>query len=170
VMPQPVERETVMNMERTRYLLDKVYRFRNLGDNSLPLSETARNLMNNYAAAFIQFNLANRDKLMSLKDAAKGIAPEADSTGVVVASVAPSAIAAVEYAKLRDELLNKYDRCVSIMPWDVRARKYRHDFLMENEMYDVARKRLDEALTIDPVNGLYRQMEQQLNSISPKKS
>ncbi len=182
VMPQPVDRADAMNMERTAYLLDQVYRFRNLGDNSLPIGDTGRNLMNNYAAAFIQYNLALRERMLKLKEqvanggssvpettAVVDSSVQSDSTAVVALPVVSSVSAKAEYDSLVAEVLNKYDRCVAIMPWDVRARKYRHDFLMEFEKYDIARTRLNEALKIDPVNGLYRNMERQLDEITAAK-
>jgi len=49
------------------------------------------------------------------------------------------------------------------MPWDERPRGFRHEFLMEQELYDLAKERLDEALKIEPNNRYYIRWKESLD-------
>ena len=167
VMPNPVSNEDFINFERTKLLLDQIYQFRNLGDNSTPMSETARRMMYNYSAVFIQYSHGLRLKINRLRHQIAQIDRE----------LAAADTATVEFTELEtrraelsaqkeayiDEVINKMDRCVALMPWDARPRGFRHEFLMEQGLFDLARQRLEEALKIDPNNQFYLRWQADLD-------
>jgi len=191
VTPEHVAREEMMNFDRTRFLLDKVYQFRNLGDNSTPLSETARKLMNNYAQAFIQFNMALEPELNTVKDRIIAIDRELASDNEVVVEtidtvnvldsltgdtvedvvdrsslLAEKASLEVEKQNYITEISNKYDRCVAIMPWDARSRNFRYEFLLRQGLYEEALTGVKEALLVEPDSRLYLGWERKLESLA----
>jgi hypothetical protein len=47
------------------------------------------------------------------------------------------------------------------MPWDLRARAFRHEFLISVGEYELAKKRMDEALLIEPNNTYYKRWAEQ---------
>ncbi len=183
-----IPREEMMNFDRTRFLLDKVYQFRGLGDNSTPLSETARKLMNNYAQAFIQFNMALEPELNKVTDRlieielqlAKDVAVSvevADTVSVIDSIVgnitadretlvSEKASLEIEKQRLVDEISNKYNRCVSIMPWDARSRNFRHEFLIRQGLYEEALIGVNEALLVEPDSRLFLSWESQLEQLA----
>jgi len=163
VMNTPVEPGDYINFERTKLLLDEIYQFRNLGDNSTPLSETARRMMYNYSAVFVQYSHGLRSKLAMIKYQINSVdnqiaafdTTKADFKEVKQTFEAQKDSLEAARKETLEEIINQLDKCVALMPWDERTRGFRHEFLMEQELYDLARKRLDEAMKIDPNNRYY---------------
>ncbi|MCL2843845.1 MAG: DUF2723 domain-containing protein [Chitinivibrionia bacterium] len=158
VMPEPVNEETAINFERTRFLLNEVYQFKNLGDNSTPLSQTARRTMFNYSITFIQFAHALR---VRANDQNAEIAV-LENQKAEITDVEKTAELSKQIEQLReqrqsliDEAINSMDRCVALFPWDERSRAFRHELLMEQGLYELALVRLEQALAIDPNNRRY---------------
>ncbi len=174
-----------MNFERTKHLLDKVYNFRNLGDNSTPLSRTARNIMGNYSAAFLHYAFNLRMPVAQAKGRIEQIdailvqdslqtANATDTT--TLPSLDRSALSSEKdslqtyYNESVEEIINKMDRCVSIIPWDYRSRRYRHQFLMEFGKYELAIKRLEEALLVEPKHKEYNELLKEAKKVLEEKS
>jgi len=163
VMDTLVEPSDYINFERTKLLLNEIYQFRNLGDNSTPLSETARRMMYNYSAVFIQYSHGLRSKLVRIKYEINGIdnqiasldTTNADFTQIKQTFESQKDSLETARKETLEEIINQMDKCVALMPWDERSRGFRHEFLMEQGLYDLARKRLDEALKIEPNNRYY---------------
>jgi len=173
VMPEPVTDENAINFERTRFLLNEVYQFKNLGDNSTPLSMTARRTMFNYSITFIQFahalrlnaNELRRD-ILRLEMRLAAINP----TGIEYVQEADALQEQIEEMTekrqaLIDEAVNIMDRCVALFPWDERSRIFRHELLVEQELFDLAKLRLDQALAIGPDNRGYVRLNEELRRI-----
>jgi hypothetical protein len=167
VMQQPVPQDKKIDIEKTQYFLDKVYKFRGLGDGSASLEETTQKLLSNYAACYIQVGLGFRQPLIALKDEISRMRAEiASDTGK---TAKPSPIPKAErmallkskeseYAKKVDIAVRDMDQCVSIMPTDWRPRMLRQEFLMNHDRYDEAEKRAREALIVEPENTEYMKM------------
>lgn len=164
-----VKEEKVPSPERvdvdgTLFMLDKVYRFRGLGNGEAPLSETTRKLMSNYAASFIQVSLAMERSLKDMK--AEIAAMErgvADSLGRDT-TVNDSALAVrkTEYEETLKTVVNQLDQCVALMPWDWRPRMLRQEILMAHERYELALERIREARLIEPDKVEYLRVEADL--------
>lgn len=170
VMPEIVPNEEYINFERTKLLLDEIYQFRNLGDNSTPISETARGSIRNYSAVFLQYSHGLRSKANSLKyqimqidSQIAGIDTTGNFTEIKTELENQRAELAVQQQEIIDEIINKMDKCVSLMPWDARPRAFRHDFLVEQELFDLARERLELALKIEPNNPYYIRQKEDLD-------
>jgi tetratricopeptide (TPR) repeat protein len=167
ILPQPVPQDKRVDIEKTQYFLDKVYRFRGLGDGSANLEETTQKLLSNYAACYIQIGLGYRQPLMALKDELAKMRSEiaADTGKVVKPGTIPKAerVALLqskeaEYAKKVDRAVTTMDQCVSIMPTDWRPRMLRQEFLMNHDRLEEAEKRAREAIKVDPDNTEYMKM------------
>jgi Flp pilus assembly protein TadD len=167
IRPQPVPQEKKIDIEKTQYFLDKVYKFRGLGDGSASLEETTQKLLSNYAACFIQVGLGCRQPLIELKDEITKMRNDiaADTGKTAKPSTMPKAermallqSKEVDYKKKVDLAVNTMNRCVSIMPTDWRPRMLRQEFLMNHDRLDEAEKRAREALIVDPDNTEYMKM------------
>ena len=166
VMPQAVPQDKKIDIERTLYFLDKVYRFRGLGDGTASLEETAQRLLSNYAACYIQVAMGYRQPLAilrgeiekmqtSLIDTSKTAKPDhAKKTGEVALLQSKQA----EYTKKSDLVIRIMDQCVAIMPGDWRPRMLRQEFLVNGNRFEEAEKRAREALVVDPNNSEYMKM------------
>lgn len=155
VYPTVIPQDQKMDIDRTIYLLDKVYRFRGLGDGTSNLDETTEKLMSNYAACYIQVALQLRQQSMSLKDRAtaldtvKNRAASQDSVKNVLIAQSKSKI---------DIGIEKLDQCIAIMPWEWRWRGLRHEFLMNAGYTKEAEERARQALAVEPSNPEYQKM------------
>jgi hypothetical protein len=163
VMPHRVKEAGVMNIDRTLYLLDHVYRFTGLGDGSTPFNETSEKLLTNYAACFLQIVFQLRKPLLDKKTELEKIqAASPPPAGLEVKKKA--------YADTLALVLDKLDQCVSLIPWDWRPRALRHELLVAHGRAAEAEAKMRQALTIEPENEDYRRMLiQALEAVGKKK-
>jgi len=165
-----------LDVKRTSFLLEKVYRFRSLGDGSFPLSETAEKLMSNYAASYIQMGITMRQPLAKLKAEIEQLEkPLPDSliqkdTSLLDSRRVELEMKKKEYKKDLDLIINKLDQCVALMPWDWRPRMIRQEILMTHDQLDLASKRIQEALLVEPENLEYLKMQARLHEMRGEKS
>jgi len=171
LMPSVVPQDKKIDVERTAYLLDKVYRFRGLGDGTASLEETSQKLLSNYAACYIQIALTLRKPLLDLRDEIMNLTKEVSDT-----TKKPSSEKILllenkkkEYQEQLDFVVNKMDQCVAIMPWDWRPRMLRHEFLINHNRAKEAEQRAREALKIDSDNMEYVKMLAQALEYEGKK-
>ena len=162
ILPRAVAQDQKVDIDKTLYFLDRVYRFRGLGDRTANLDETAKKLLSNYAACFIQAGLSFRQPLMTLKEEIAGMQKELADTGKAVKDkiqrVALLRNKQDDYAKKVDAAVRIMDKCVSLMPADWRPRTLRQEFLVNHGRLDEAEKRAREALAVDPDNTDYMKM------------
>lgn len=163
VLPEAQSPENRVDIDRTVFMLDNVYRFRSLGDGTLKnLNETTEKLLSNYAAGYLQIALSMRDPLKKMQaDVARLEQQSLDST---MTSSARDSVAAMlgelraHYQSELDMVIGKLDQCVGLMPWDWRPRTLRHNFLVSYGRAEEAEKRMREALIIDPAHTDYLKM------------
>jgi tetratricopeptide (TPR) repeat protein len=162
LVPTPVNEAGVLNLKRTLYLLDHVYRFSGLGDGSTPLNETSEKLLTNYAASYIQIALQLRKPLLDKK---------AEIDKAQASAVPPIGLEEKkrEYADTLAIVLSKLDQCVAMIPWDWRPRVLRHELLVAHGRAAEAEKKIREALKIEPENPDYLRMLLQVLEIQGKK-
>jgi hypothetical protein len=160
IMPSVVPQDKRVDIDRTVYLLDKVYRFRGLGDGSAALDETAQKLLSNYAACYIQIALTLRKPLLDLKDDIDKMKKEMADTAKKAAPYQAALLAGKqkEYDSKLDLAVTKMNQCVSLMPWDWRPRMLRQEFLVNHNRLAEAEARAKEALLVDPNNIEYQKM------------
>jgi tetratricopeptide (TPR) repeat protein len=160
IMPVVVPQDQRVDIDRSVYLLDHVYRFRGLGDGKGDLDETAQKLLSNYASCYIQVALALRKPLMDMRDE---IAAQEKQLSDTTKKVSPDQAALLadkrrEYEQKLDLVVAKMDQCVALMPGDWRPRMLRQEFLANHGRAAEAEKRAREALLIDPDNIEYVKM------------
>jgi tetratricopeptide (TPR) repeat protein len=156
VQNERVGRNERIDIDRTLYYLDNVYQFRGLGNGEAPMSETARKLMSNYAAGFIQVAMALDDQLRKLNS--EIVTLEADTTSATPRLAAKRA----EYEEKLDTAIRKLDECVNLMPWDWRPRLLRQEVMITHGRHEGALERVQRARLIEPGRTEYLQMEAQL--------
>ena len=162
ILPRAVAQDQKVDIDKTLYFLDRVYRFRGLGDRTANLDETAKKLLSNYAACFIQAGLSFRQPLMAFKEEIAGMQKELADTGKAVKDkiqrVALLRSKQDDYANKVDAAVRIMDQCVSLMPTDWRPRTLRQEFLVNHGRLDEAEKRARESLGVDPDNTDYMKM------------
>jgi hypothetical protein len=166
VMAHPVAEAEQLDLGRTLYLLDHVYRYRGLGDGSAPLNETSERLLTNYAASFMEIALMLRKPLADRRAAIAQLEQPA-------ARHPDSASLLVKQKKNHEDTLalalGMLDRCIALVPWDWRPRALRHEFLVADDRLAEAEKAMREALNVQPGNGRYLQLLAQALDLEGKK-
>ncbi|MFC1476610.1 protein O-mannosyl-transferase family [Fibrobacterota bacterium] len=177
VLPRQVPRAVQLDLDRTIFLLDKVYRFRSLGDGSAPISETGRKLMSNYAASFIQVAVTLRQPLAQMKAEIAGYEASLNDSSVVVDTVytieermRDIEAKRKEYNEVLNLVVNKLDQCIGLMPWDWRPRLLQQEILLANDRWDEAMERIEVALKIEPGNKEYRKVKARIYDLKGDKA
>jgi hypothetical protein len=166
VMPHTVAEKGRTDIERSLYLFDHVYRFPVLGNGSAPFNETSKRVLSNYSASFLQIALALRKSLVDIHEKIigfeKAAAPRSN----------PSATLTEERKRYSDTLavtLRTLNRCISIVPWDWRARQVLHEVLLLDNRFAEAEFRMREAFRMEPGNTRYMRMLAQVLDMEGKK-
>ena len=168
IFSHPVPEDKKFDLERTKYMLNQVYRFRT--PHGKYIDETVQNLMTNYSACFLQTALTYRTLI------ARGKA-EIDSLQKVSSANQKTAapISANELTLKKEQVssdvataVDLLDKCVDVVPWDSRPRMLRQDFLLNSGRIAEAEKRVKEALSIDPDNQEYHRMAAQVYALEGK--
>ncbi len=178
-LPHIVSSEKAVNLERTMFLLNKVYRFRGLGDSKVPLSETTLKLVSNYSASFIQVAITLQQKLV--KQAGRIEKLELQLKDTTAAKGDPIAVAMqkdlADQKKLYEELEKQYypiieeklNQCIAIMPWNWRVRMLQQQILLDQKKFDEALNKLNEAKALEPNRQEYLQQEARIYYIQGEK-
>jgi|WetSurMetagenome_2_1015567.scaffolds.fasta_scaffold00149_27 tetratricopeptide (TPR) repeat protein len=163
INPTPVPQDKRMNIEKTAYFLDHVYRFGTGKVTDEPVDEAARGLQANYTACYLELALMLRKPLLEQK-------AELDSLQSQIAAASVKKLPDAEqkkaaFAALRKEYDGKLDlviaelgKCIGYIPWDWRPRALLQEFLINHGRYVEAEKAAREALTVDPQNPEYMRM------------
>jgi tetratricopeptide (TPR) repeat protein len=153
VLPHTVAESDRLDIGRTLFLIDKVYRFGGLGDGTTPLNDTSEKLLTNYAATYIQLSLQLRKPLLEKKaalDRLKSKLP-ADSQAIMEAQ-------RKAYRDTVAIVVNKLHQCISLIPWDWRPRALLHELLLAHDRAPEAEEKMRQALAIEPGNAEYLRM------------
>jgi predicted Zn-dependent protease len=167
VKPREVAEADRLDLERTLYLLDHVYRYTGLGNGTTPLNESSVRMLSNFAASFLQIGLVFRKPLRERHAEIKKLE--------VAAAKHPDTAAALALMKKRYDdtlalVLGKLNQCISLLPWDWRPRALRHEFLIAGNRLPEAETAMREALKIEPANAQYLQMMAQVLTMEGKKN
>ncbi len=142
-----------IDINRTVHLLDKVYRYTNLGNDKAHLNETSQSLITNYEACFFEVTIAIREQLANIKNEIKNLQVKVDTSLIARNDVLE------KQKSLNDTLdvaISMLDRCAQIVPHDWRPRVLLHEILVENGRNQEAETRMRNALLIDPENVEYK--------------
>jgi tetratricopeptide (TPR) repeat protein len=168
-----VAQEAQISLEKTRYFLEKVYAYRGLGDGSVPLSETVRMVMSNYASGYIQIVFNMRQSMAQLQNEVaageKALSDAVSRNDSTTLRELKEALEAKqnEYDSMIDMVVSLLDQCVAIMPWDWRPRLMRQEVLMSsNRRLESAMKRIDESLRVDPDQKEFQKIKARLLELS----
>ncbi len=167
VNKEVVPPERRIDVDRTMYMLEKVYRYRGLGSADMHLNETTHKLLANYSAGYLYVAYALREPLEKLKvevdSLEKRVATDSEASDSLKQQLENTR---TEYQRTLDMVVDKLDECVALMPWDWRPRTLRHEFLIAHERNEEALKRAQEALVIDPDWIDYKKMLAQALEVS----
>ena len=156
--PEKIPAKNRVDIDRTVFMLDKVYRFRGLGDPDMNLNETTHKLLANYAAGYMYVAYALREALATMKTELEALERTARDSGASDSVVALARAKRSAYDEKLDLVSGKLDQCVGLMPWDWRVRALRHDVLTRHGRQEEALMRAREALLIDPNSSDYKKM------------
>ena len=148
----PVKQEDQFNSERTGYMIDHVYHFRNLDTWRARNDETTRNLVSNYSTLFLQIGIDKMNVARSLRreidslNSAMGKSEADSSLAIAVNTVQKTLDAEV------DEGLARLDQCTKLIPWDSRSLTFRQRLLTSAGREKQAKQELNDVLRKDPDN------------------
>jgi hypothetical protein len=129
----PQRRANRVNIEKTLYNLDNIYRFTNLGKKDLFLNNNVKRTISNYRVTFLSYIIEDSANLKRLRAAHKSA--KADHT----------------FKNIRRQL----NRWVSIMPADPYTRLTAARVYAQNGRMDLAIDTLEKGLIIDPLDIMY---------------
>ncbi|MBD3421764.1 MAG: DUF2723 domain-containing protein [Chitinivibrionales bacterium] len=163
IYPENISAAQRMDLDKTNFMLEKVYAFRGLGDGTALMNETSFKLLSNYAASFIQVAISQRNIIANLKNEVDRLADRVADTSAVADTIQPSqselkqrlAAKRQEYQDKLNMVVDRMDQCVALMPWDWRPRLLRQEYLLAHERYTEAEARAREAMIIQPDNPEY---------------
>jgi hypothetical protein len=153
VQQSPVNPADRLDIGKTMYMLDSVYKFRTGKVTDSPTDEAARGLQANYTACFLEVALAYRKPLQDKK-------AEVDSLQKLIAAGGKAAEEKKallpdlqkRYTDTLDLVINHLKKCVTLIPGDWRPRMLLGEFLMNNNRAAEAEKTAKEALVTNPTN------------------
>jgi hypothetical protein len=175
ICPQMVSDEARFDLERTKFLLNQVYRFRT--PKGKYIDETVKNLMTNYTACFLQTALVYRSSLARRRAEIDALQKASSTPPAPSANnkSAPPTISPAELAFKKQQLdsdvttaVNLLDKCVDVVPWDQRSRMLRQEFLLNYGRTAMAEQRIKEALLVEPDNPEYIKMAAQVYEVEGK--
>jgi hypothetical protein len=170
LLPRQVGQDERVNLERISYLLDEVYKFRDLGKQRGNYDETQYGLLSNYAACFVNRAFAEKEMLEKLSNELK----ITELSAVAVSSDTARSVTAASLKQTFDKrfgtAIASIDRCISIMPWDWRPRMLKHEMLLGFGKIDEAIANANSALEYEPENQTFVRMAAQAESFKNRMS
>jgi len=162
----PVRKNTGINinMERSKYLMDHVYQYRNFDRESMIFGDAEKILLKNMTAPFVFYNQALYNQIT-------GAQQTINRYQTILDEKTPSDTATIEkkisdlqlfIKKGLEEIDIVFKRCLSIMPDNLYARKVYHLFLVNNQRWDEARQNIEQAISFDNENTSLKKLQNQL--------
>jgi thioredoxin-like negative regulator of GroEL len=163
VNPTPVPLDKHMNIEKTAYLLDKVYRFGTGKITDDPVDEAARGLEANYTACYVEMALTLRKPLLDQKtelDSLQSqiVAASAKKAPAIDDKKAEFAAKQKDYDYKLNLVTTELQKCIEHIPWDWRPRALLQEFYLNHGRYPEAEKAARDAIASDPTNPEYMRM------------
>jgi tetratricopeptide (TPR) repeat protein len=175
VHQKPVPEDKRMDIEKSVYLLDKVYRYGTAKISDHPTDEAVKGLISNYTACYVQVALALRKPLMDAKselDSLQKQIASASVSGKIAAAIEEKKAALVVKQKAYEGSLNivitELNKCVAIVPWDWRPRALLQEFLVNHNRLAEAEKSARDAIASDPSNTEFVRMFAQVLEMEGK--
>ena len=175
VNQKPVAEDQRLDIAKTVYLLDKVFRFGTAKISDHPTDEAVKGLISNYTACYVQVALALRKPLMDAKaeiDTLQKQIATASVTGKNANAVDEKKAILVVKQKAYDDSLNlvvtELNKCIKIVPWDWRPRALLQEFLINHNRLAEAEKSARDAVASDPDNTEFARMYSQVLEMQGK--
>ena len=172
INPKPVPEEQRMDINKTVYLLNNVFRYGTAKITDDPCDEAVRGLISNYTACYVQVALALRKPLMDEKTELDSLQKQIASASVSGAKIKNAAaidekkaILMVKEKAYEDSLnlvVSELNKCIAIVPWDWRPRALLQEFLVNHNRLAEAEKSARDAVASDPSNTEFVRMYAQV--------
>jgi hypothetical protein len=163
IMPHQVTENEQIDLPRTLYMLDHLYRYRSISRPQYYADETSESILGNYAMIHMHTAMALRQVVDYTKGTIDNLEKQVASIKSVdsVSTLQKELNAEkIQYAEMVDEAITLMDRSVTFLPLDQQARMLRHDLLIHYGKFKEAKQRAEQALLLEPDNGQYQQMLQ----------
>lgn len=159
---RPTVQTQRMDLDRTLFCLDNLFRFTHLGEKDLYLADDNEKLLSNYAASFIGYVYEARAELGALKQEEKTLQDAIAALKARKGAEAQLAAKGAELAGVTERIDSIYSttrrqlkRCIAILPKDWRARVLAAQFYAQDGLIDSAAVPLKDGLKIDPEEYVY---------------
>jgi Tfp pilus assembly protein PilF len=157
----PEQQTKRMDIEKTLFNLDNVYRFTNLGNKDVYLSKNTEKLLSNYAASFIGYVYEDRANLARLRQQEKEIEKELKDLkekkdeAAIAEKEQSLSVLQQESEAIFHNMRRQLTRCTSILPMDWRGRVLSAQIYAGDGKFDLATQTLKEGLSLDPEEYVY---------------
>ncbi|HUI93437.1 MAG TPA: DUF2723 domain-containing protein [Chitinivibrionales bacterium] len=163
ITPAMIPQDRRMDVDKTVYLLDKVFRYGTGKITDEPVDEAAKGLQANYTACYVEMALMLRKPLQEQKARLDSLQTQIASAGSGSAPLIEEKKAAFmalekEYNAKLDMVTTELGKCISIVPWDWRPRALLQEYLVNHGRLAEAETCAREAMKSDPRNPEYVRM------------
>jgi hypothetical protein len=163
INPNAIPQDKRMDIDKTVYLLDKVFRYGTGKITDDPVDEAARGLQANYTACYVEMALSLRKPLLDQKALLDSLRTQIAAGAVAKAPSLDEKKAAFmtmqkEYDAKLDLVTGELKKCVTLVPWDWRPRALLQEFLLNHGRLAEAETCAREAMASDPRNPQYVRM------------
>ncbi|MCU0608568.1 MAG: DUF2723 domain-containing protein [Chitinispirillaceae bacterium] len=148
IKPTMVNQNERVDIERTTYLLDSVYKLRLQPKKLTDRDEPYEGISNDYAISFMWLAMQLQEKMTVNDNEIKSL--RAASAGRKRADTAILAAKKTEFDGMFDNCVRQLDRCVSLMPWNNQPIMLRQQILLRFEKAAMAEERARALLAKDP--------------------
>jgi predicted Zn-dependent protease len=164
INPAVVSQDRRMDVDKTVYLLDNVFRYGTGKVTDEPVDEAAKGLQSNYTACYVEMALLLRKPLQEQKTHLDSLqqqiaaAGTAASTPLLEEKKAAFTAKQKEYNAKLDLVAAQLKKCIKLVPWDWRPRALLQEYLMGHGRVAEAETNAREAMKSDPRNPEYVRM------------
>jgi hypothetical protein len=163
LMPERVPESERVDADRIGMLLDSVYRVHPLPRHKIDKDEPYEGIINDYTICFLYFAMTLQERMTALDSEIKSLEKTAAAPGARQKTARAADSTALAQKRIRfaadfDRVLQKLDRCVSLMPWNMQPIHYRHEFLLKFSQPKMAEARARKLLSLDPADTQLRRL------------
>jgi hypothetical protein len=155
LMPEPVAENDRVDADRIGILIDSVFRYHPLPQHTIDKDEPYDGIVNDFAISFLYYSMILQERLTVLDKEIKSLEntplprhkkPAASADSQALAQ--KRALFAADFGRV----VEKLDRCVSLMPWNMQPIHFRHEFLMKFSQPKMAEERARKLLAGAPAD------------------
>jgi hypothetical protein len=174
LFPRPLSEKERADPDRMAMLIDSVYKFRVYPKKITDKDEPYEGIATDYAVCFLWYGMQMQEQMNQLDAELKAMQNSTDSAKPIkIALPADTTTIAAKKAAINalfDRTLEKLDKCITSISWNMQPIILRHQIIMKFGEPSMAEERLKKLITADPDNAQLREMLAQALQAQGKKN